>query len=230
MALDTTNTILAYEDMLKAGMHFGRKRTVFHPGMDEFLFTVKDGICIIDLLKTQEKLIAAAEELKTALTSGKLVLFVAATKQAEEGIRAIADEVQMPYVLTRWLGGTLTNFKVINSRVRKLEELEKMAAEGGLEKYAKHEQVRMRRELAKMQDRFGGLKRLTRMPDLVFVASLKEGKLAVSESARMNVPVIAIANTDSNPRDIAVAIPANDRSKISVDLLLNTIREQLLVR
>jgi small subunit ribosomal protein S2 len=219
--------LLPYEDMLKAGMHFGRKKTVFNPGMGKYVFSVREGISIIDLLKTQEQLKSVIAFIKTAVEEGKLILFAAPTAQSRDGVKALAEALGMPYVLDRWIGGTLTNFKVINSRVRRLEEMEKAQASGGWDKYTKKERVVMERDLAKMKNKFDGLKKLTRMPDVVFVSSVKEGKLAIAEATKMGVTRIGVVNTDANPRDVHHAIPANDRSKMSLDLLLKVMLQNL---
>jgi len=224
---DLQDTLLSYEQMLQAGMHFGRKRTVFNPRMSQYVFTVRDGICIIDLLKTQEAAKAASGYLNKTLQEAGLVLFVAPTKQSQESVKALADAAGMPYVLDRWLGGTLTNFKIINLRVKRLVELEDQKARGAWDKYTKKEQLELDRELADMKKNFEGLKKLTRMPDLLFVASVKEGKLAIHEAKKMGVKVIAVANTDADPLGITHVVPANDRSKKSVDLIVDAIRENL---
>jgi small subunit ribosomal protein S2 len=221
------DTLISYEGMLQAGMHFGRTRTVFNPRMGQYVFTVRDGICIIDLLKTQETVVKALDILNKALQEGGLVLFVAPTKQSQESVRALADAAGMPYVMDRWLGGTLTNFKVINARVKHLVELEEAKAKGDWEKYTKKEQVELERTLRDMTRNFDGLKKLTRMPDLVFVASVKEGKLAIHEAKKMGVNVVAIANTDANTDGLTQVIPANDRSKKSVDLIVDALRQNL---
>ena len=188
-----------YEEMLKAGMHFGRKKTVFHPGMERYVFTVRDGICIIDLIKTQAQLRNTIEAVKKVVKESGLVLFVSLTKQSSEGIKDLAESLNMPYVLDRWLGGTLTNFKIINSRVKRLEEMEKQQKTGELDKYTKKERLGFEKEIKKMQRNFEGLKKLTRLPDLVFVTSLKESALPVREAKRMGIKVAAISNTDANP-------------------------------
>jgi small subunit ribosomal protein S2 len=202
--------LIPYDDMLKAGMHFGRKRTVFSPRMNSCVFTVRDGICIIDLLKTQERLGEAIAFLKQALSVNGLLLFVAPTKQSQESVRALADAVNMPYVTERWIGGTLTNFKAINGRVKRLVDMEQARATGGWEKYTKKERVVLEKELEKMRVNFEGLKKLTRM-----------------EARKMGVKVVAVGNTDASPEGIEHVICANDRSKKSVDLLVNAIRAQL---
>lgn len=219
--------LLPYEEMLKAGMHFGRKKTVFNPAMEKYVFTVRDGICIIDLLETQEKLKQAIAYIKGAMEEGKLILFVAPTAQSRDGVKALAEALGMPYVLDRWIGGTLTNFKVINSRVRRLEEMEKAQASGGWDKYTKKERVVLEREMQKMKNKFDGLKKLTRIPDLMFVSSVKEGKLPIAEAQKMGVKLVGIVNTDADPKDVNQAIPANDRSKMSLDLLLGAMLKEL---
>jgi small subunit ribosomal protein S2 len=225
--MNASETLIPYDHMLRAGMHFGRKRTVFNPRMLPSIYSVRDGICIIDLLKTQQSLVQAIEKLNSTLQAGGLVLFVAPTKQSQEGVKALADAAGMPWVLDRWLGGTLTNLRNIQGRVKHLVQLEDDKAAGRWEKYTKKEQLELDRELAGMKVKFDGLKKLTRMPDLAFVASLKEGALAVHEAKKMSVPIIAIANTDANPDGIAVAVCANDRSKQSMDLLLQAVRDNL---
>lgn len=216
-----------YEDMLRAGMHFGRKKTVFNPKMSKYVFTVKEGICILDLLKTQAELKQATEYLKKILTDGGLVLFVGITKQSVDGIKSLAETLGMPYVLDRWIGGTLTNFKVISGRVKMMEEMEKKQGSGELDKYTKKERLLFERELKKMQERFGGLRKLIRLSDVVFVSSLKESSLPVRESRRMKIPIVAIANTDSDPDDVQYVIPANDRSKKSIDLIIEALKNEL---
>lgn len=234
---------IPYEDMLRVGMHFGRKRTVFNPAMESYVFTVRDGICIIDLLKTQTQLKNSIEFLRktinppTGLASpkalptehgGGLILFVALTKQSSEKIKDLAESLNMPYVLDRWLGGTLTNFRVISERIKKLEEMEQAQKSGELEKYTKKERTIFSKELEKMQAKFGGLKKLTRLPDVIFVSSLKESELPVHEAKKAGVKIVGIVNTDSNPNEINYIIPANDRSKKSVDLILETIKRELI--
>lgn len=225
--LNTIGPEVNYEDMLKAGMHYGRKRTVLNPSMSRYVFTVRDGICIIDLLKTQAQLSNSVEFIKKTLKSGGMVLFVGITKQSSEAIKNLAESLNMPYVVDRWLGGTLTNYKVINARVKKLEGLENDMKSGALDKYTKKEHLMLSKELVKMTTRFHGLKKLTRLPDAIFVSSLKESSLAVKEAKKMGIKVVGIANTDSNPDEIDYMIPANDRSKRSVDLIVDIITREL---
>ncbi|HEY4474567.1 MAG TPA: 30S ribosomal protein S2 [Candidatus Paceibacterota bacterium] len=221
-------TQVSYEDMLKAGMHFGRKKTVYNPLMSRYVFTVRDGICIIDLLKTQVQLKNSIEFLKSTLAKNGIVLFVALTKQSVDSTKELAEALNMPYVLDRWLGGTLSNYKVISSRVKKLEELEKATKSGELDKYTKKERMMFNKELQKMSVHFEGLKKLTRLPDAVFVSSLKESALPIREAKKIDIKTLGIANTDSNPDDMDYVIPANDRSKRSVDLIMEIIKNELV--
>lgn len=213
---------------MRAGMHFGRKKTVFNPAMERYVFTVRDGICIIDLLKTQVQLNNSIEFLKKTISNGGLVLFVALTKQSSEKVKDLAESLNMPYVLDRWLGGTLTNFKIMNERIKKLEEMEQDQKSGELEKYTKKERTVFNKELDKMRVKFEGLKKLTRVPDAIFVSSLKESALPVREAKRVGVKIAGIANTDSNPDEIDYVIPANDRSKKSVDLIIEAMKNELI--
>jgi small subunit ribosomal protein S2 len=219
--------LIPYENMLKAGMHFGRRKTVFNPAMGKYVFTVRDGICIIDLLLTQEKLKSMIEFLQKSVSEGKLILFVAPTTQSREATKTLAESLGMPYVLDRWIGGTLTNFKVINSRVKKLEDMERAKANGELEKYTKKERMMFDKEMTKMSHHYEGLKKLTRLPDIVFVSSVKEGHLPVAEARKIGITLAGIVNTDADPKTVQYAVPANDRSKISLDLILNAIAESL---
>ncbi|HXK36662.1 MAG TPA: 30S ribosomal protein S2 [Candidatus Paceibacterota bacterium] len=224
----TENTeLIPYQQMLEAGMHFGRKRTVFNPAMGDNVYAVRDGICIIDLPKTQESIATTIEFLNSVLAVGGMVLWVAPTKQSQDGIKKLADQTGMPYVLDRWLGGTLTNFKNLNGRVKRLIELEEERDAGGWMKYTKKEQLELTREVQDMQKKFDGLKKLTRIPDAIFVSSLKEGELAVHEAKLTGVKVAAIANTDADPTGVTKVICANDRSKRSVDLVLEAIAKNL---
>ncbi len=223
MAETNTQFLPAYDDMVKAGMHFGRKKSIFHPNMKPFIYTLKDNIYILDLIKTSDKLIKAVDFLRRTAAEGKTILFVGLTKQSAEVVKETAVELGMPYVVNRWLGGTLTNFKTIIERVKYLESLEKEKAEGGFEGYTKKEKILKDREIENLQRRFGGIRKLTKIPDLIFVSSLKESQLPVHEAKLTGVKVVGIVNTDSDPKQIDYSITANDNSKRSVELILGAI-------
>ncbi len=218
------SNIPSYEDMIKSGMHFGRKKTIFHPGMRPFIYATKESIYLLDLIKTSEAIGSAIEYLQRSISEGKLVLFVGLTQQSIESVQATAEALQMPYVVGRWLGGTLTNFKVIISRLKHLEALEKEKATGGFEKYTKKEVILKEREMVALQKKYNGLRKLTRIPDVIFVASLKESQLPIREAKIAGVKTIGIVNTDSDPSQLTYAIPANDNARRSVELILEAIR------
>lgn len=217
-----------YEDMIKAGMHFGRKRTIFHPNMAPFVYTLKENIYILDLVKTNETLVKAIEFIKQAVADGKLILFVGLTKQSTAAVKNTAEALNSPFVIDRWLGGTFTNFKTIISRVKYLEDLEKKQATGDFEKYTKRERVMKEREMAALRRKFEGIRKLTRVPDVLFVSSLKESQLPIHEAKLSNVKTVGIVNTDSNPKQIDFPISANDNSKKSVELILETIKNAII--
>ena len=216
-----------YENMIKAGMHFGRKKSFFHPRMKPFIYTLKENLYIIDLIKTRDSLVKAVEFLRQAKEEGKVIIFVGTSKQAGDAVKSTAQALGMPFVVNRWLGGTITNFKTIMERVKYLDELESQKASGAFEKYTKKEQLMKQKEIDSLGMRFEGIRKLTKIPDVVFVSSLKDGALAVREAKRMGVKLVGIVNTDSNPDDLDYAIPANDNSKKSVELILEVIKEEL---
>lgn len=220
----TTSFLPAYEDMVKSGMHFGRKKTIFNPNMKPYVYALKDNIYVLDLIKTADTIAKAIDFLKKSVADGKLILFVGLTKQSAEAVKSAAESLGAPYVINRWLGGTLTNFKTIIGRVKYLEDLEKKQAEGGFDKFTKKEKILKEREIAALKQKFDGIRKLTRVPDVIFVTSLKESQLPVREAKRAGVKVVGIVNTDSDPKQIDFPIAANDNSKKSVELILEAIR------
>ncbi len=220
---------LDYDDMIRAGMHFGRKKTVFNPNMLPFIHTVKEHIYIFDLIKTNEYLEKATAFLKKMIEEGKNVLFVGLTKQSASSVQAIAEDLHMPYVINRWLGGTLTNFKTIMARVAFLDELEREQKAGGFEKYTKKERIMKERQIVVLKEKFGGIRTMTKIPDVVFLSSLKESQLPLREAKLMGVQTVAIVNTDSDPKQVTYPVPANDNSKKSVELILTSIKNNLIV-
>ena len=166
--------------------------------------------------------------MRDAVIAGKTILFVGITKQSGEGIKSTAEALGMPYVAERWLGGTFTNFKIIISRVKHLEQLEKEQMSGGFDKYTKKEKLLKEREIISLRQKYDGLRKLNKVPDIVFVSSLKESQLVVREAKISGVSIIGIVNTDSNPKQLDYPIPANDNSKRSVELILNAIKNGLM--
>lgn len=227
MENNTQQFLPAYDDMIKAGMHFGRKKTIFHPNMKPFVYSLKDNIYILDLIKTGDSILTALDFLKKSVAEGKTILFVGLTKQSVASIQSAAETLGSPYVINRWLGGTLTNFKTIISRVKYLEDLEKKQAENGFAEYTKKEKIMIEREMAALRQKFDGIRKLNKVPDIVFVSSLKESQLPVHEAKLAGVKLVGIVNTDSNPEQLDYPIIANDNSKKSVELIMDAIVKSL---
>ncbi len=219
-SLDLSKIEQTLEEMMKAGVHFGHQKARRNPKMDEYIFTTRKGINILDLQKTQERLEEALAFLISVKKSGKAILFVGTKIQSKDLVRDIATELQMPFVSERWLGGTFTNFKVIRGRTRYLVDGEAMLARGEFKKYTKFEQMKKIEELEKMEKRMGGIKNMADLPGVVFAASVKEDNLAITEAKKMGIPVIAIADTNVNPSGIDFPIPANDDAISSLKLIL----------
>lgn len=221
--------IPSYEEMLLAGMHYGRKKTVKNPKMDPFIYALKDTIHLINIFKTEDQLKKGLEFLKKVKESGGVILWTALTKYSESKIIEIADLLAMPYIKDRWLGGTLTNFKTLQERIKYYKELdEKWKDAEYMEKLTKKEKHDMEKELMNLREKFQGTERMTRVPDVVFLTSLREGALPVREAKRVGVKIVAICNTESDPTSVDYAIPANDNARQSVELILETIKKVLI--
>lgn len=213
-----------YESMLAAGMHYGRKRTVFHPKMEQFVYAQRETIHIFDLLKTRKSLEQASVFLKNIKDNGGAILWVASTAQSSDKIREVATTLNMPYVANRWLGGTLTNFKTIRSRVDYYQQLSaRLEKEEERAKIIKKELVKLEKELRDLKEKFEGLRGLAQLPEVIFITSLREGKLAAKEARRSGVKSVAVVNTESDPTLVDYPIPANDNARSSIELILDTV-------
>ena len=222
--MSETQTHFSYDDMIKSGMHFGRKKSVFHPNMKSYIYSLKDSIHIIDLLKTELAITSSINAMKKIIDARGMILFVGLTTQSADSIKKTAEELNMPYVINRWLGGTFTNFKTVISRVKHLEGLEGEKNTGAWDKYTKHERVMKEKEISKLRIKFDGLRLLTKLPDMVFVSSAKKSELPIREARKMSVKIAGIINTDSDPLKIDYPIPANDNAKKSVELIMNFLK------
>jgi small subunit ribosomal protein S2 len=220
VSLDLTKIEVSLDEMMKSGVHFGHQKARRNPKMDEYIYTTRKGINIIDLQKTQEKLKEALAFIQSVKKSGKNILFVGTKIQAKDLVREVAEAAQMPFVSERWLGGTFTNFKNIRGRVRYLLDGEAMLAQGGFKKYTKFEQMKKLEELEKMEKRMGGIKNMPELPAAIFATSVKDDNLAITEARKLGIPVIAIADTNVDPRYIDYPIPANDDAISSLRLIL----------
>lgn len=215
------------EDMLKAGMHFGHRTNRWHPKMKQFIFTSKNGIYIIDLRKTQEKLQEALEFMAKLVAEGKNILFVGTKSQVSASLKKMAEESGQPYIVGNWLGGYLTNFPVVKKSVKKYMDLIEKRETGKLEKYTKKERLNFDREIKKLEARVGGLTALNKLPDALFIWDIKEEETAVREAKQKNIPIIAVCDTNVNPEEASYPIPANDDSTKTIKLILDAIKDAL---
>ena len=213
------------EKMEEAGLHFGHRTSRLHPNMKQYLSCIKNTVHIIDLEKTAEKLKEALKFIQELVAEEKLLLIVGTKIQVKDLVKKMAEESDLPYVDERWLGGTLTNFKTIRGRVEYFQDTEKKKKAGELEKYTKKERIKIDRELGGLKIRFGGLTKLTRLPDAVFVLDIRKDDLAVKEAKMKGIKTIAICDTNVDPNLIDYPIPANDDAISSVKYILEKVEE-----
>lgn len=213
--------------MLKSGVHFGHQLSKRHPKMKPYIFTAKSGFHILNLEQTQEKLGEALVFINKIVANGGTILFLGTKKQAQSIVMKHAKETGMPYVTTRWLGGTFTNFGEISKLVKKYSALKKEQSSGGLEKYTKKEKLEIEREITKLDSLVGGIEGITKVPDAIFVIDVKKEKTAVAEAAVRNIPIIAMCDTNVNPDDVNYIIPANDDAVRSIELVTSIIAEEI---
>ena len=214
------------KQLLEAGVHFGHKTSRWHPKMAPYIHSKRQDSHIIDLAKTVEALEKALPVITKTVESGKKVLFVGTKKQSKEAVRTTAESVNQPYVVERWVGGMLTNSGTINQQIKKLKTLEKRMATGELAKrYSKLEVQRYAEEIEALNTRYGGIKDLMGRPGIVFVTDAIAGANAIREAKVLNIPVVALVDTNVNPDGIDYVIPANDDAIKGVQLLLDYVAE-----
>ncbi len=219
------------KELLDAGVHFGHLKRKWNPNMAPFIFMERNGIHIIDLEKTVEKLDEAAAAIKQIAKSGRKILFVATKKQAKEIVTDSIKKINMPYVTERWPGGMLTNFPTIRKAVKKMGTIDKMASDGTFGNLSKREKLQITRQRAKLEKNLGSIADLTRLPAAIFVVDISKEYIAVREAIRLSIPIFAMVDTNSDPTIIDFPIPSNDDASKSIDLIIsiiaNAIREGL---
>ncbi len=216
------------EDLLKVGLHFGHRTSKWHPKMEPYIFTVRNGIHIIDIEETLKGLLAAGDFLEKVAREKKIILFVGTKPTIKDLVKKTAQEVECPYVVERWLGGTLTNFSTINKSIKKYIELKKDKEKGGWERYVKKERVTLEKELERLEKKFGGIEKLERLPDVVVILDVKEQDTAVKEARDKNIPLIGLCDTNVNPEGIDYVIPGNDDSIKGVSFVLDFFKKAIL--
>ncbi len=226
MNFDTLDVSL--EGLLKAGVHFGHLKSRRHPKMDEYIYTTRKNINIVNLQKTVEKMEKAAAFLTGVVKSGKPILFVGMKKQTHDTITSIAKHVGQYYMVDRWLGGTLTNFTCIRGRARHLQDLEEKFASGEFKKYTKFEQAKKMEEVSRLQKKVGGIKGMEVLPGAIIIADVKDAGLVLHEANKMNVPIIGIVDTNTDPSRVDYPIPGNDDALSSLRLLFGYLGKVVL--
>lgn len=228
------NHQLEYKDLLDAGVHFGHLTRKWNPKMAPYIFMEKNGIHIIDINKTLACLDEACAAVKHVVRSGRKIMFVATKKQAKEIVADEARRLKMPYVTERWLGGMLTNFVTVRKSLKKLGTIEKLLKEEGASNLQKKEKLMLMREKDKLERVLGGISDSTRLPSAIFVVDVKKEHIAVTEARKLNIPVFAIVDTNSDPSNVDFLIPANDDAFKSISLIVNAfgkaIEEGLMER
>ena len=216
-----------FEQLLEAGSHFGHLKSKWNPHMAPFIFTEKKGIHIIDLHKTVVKIDEAAAAMKQIAKSGKKILFVSTKKQGQDIVSTHAASIGMPYVTERWSGGMLTNFGTIRKAIRKMTQIDKMGEDGTLAILSKRERLQVSRQRDKLDKILGSIVDMTRLPAAIFIVDVRKEHIALAEARKLKIPVFAIVDTNSDPRNVDFVIPANDDATKSIDLITRTLAESV---
>lgn len=219
---------ITLKTLLEAGVHFGHRTKRWNPKMKPYIFTERNGVHIIDLQQTVSQLDKACTYVRNMVAGGGTLLFVGTKRQAADIIAAEAQRCNMPYVNKRWLGGTLTNFRTIRSRVEFLEDLERRRDNGEFARLPKKEVLRLNETLERLQQRLGGLRTLERLPDAIFIVDTRREELAVKEANRLGIPIIAVVDTNCDPDPITIVIPSNDDAIRAIKLMVSTIANAVL--
>jgi small subunit ribosomal protein S2 len=216
------------QDLLMAGTHFGHLTRRWNPKMKKYIFMQRNGIYIIDLKKSLECLQAAASALVEIVRNGDKVLFVGTKKQAKDIIKAEAERCNMYYVNERWLGGMLTNYSTIKKSIKRLKNIEKMSADGTYDKLTKKEIMGYEKEREKLEKVLGGIREMTRLPGAIFVVDTKKEAIAVAEATKLDIPIFAIVDTNSDPDEVDYAIPGNDDAFKSINVITHALADAVL--
>jgi small subunit ribosomal protein S2 len=213
------------KDLLDAGVHFGHLTRKWNPNMAPYIYTERNGVHIIDLYKTVAKIEESAVALEKIAASGRKILFVATKKQAKDIVADKAAAVNMPYITERWPGGMLTNFITIRKAVKKMAQIDRMKTDGSFNALSKREQLQINRQRAKLEKNLGSISDMTRLPGALFVIDVKKEHIAVSEAQKLNIPVFALVDTNSDPRAVDFVIPANDDASKSIDKVMGYLTD-----
>ena len=221
-------SVISMKQLLEAGVHFGHQTRRWNPKMAEYIYTERNGIYIIDLQKSVGKVDEAYYAIKDIVADGGKILFVGTKKQAQDSIKSEAERCGMFYVNERWLGGMLTNFKTIQSRVARLKEIEKMAEDGTFEVLHKKEVIALKKEWEKLEKNLGGIKEMKNIPDAIFVVDPKKERICVQEAHTLGIPLIGIADTNCDPEELDYVIPGNDDAIRAVKLIVAKMADAVM--
>ncbi len=221
-------SVISMKQLLEAGVHFGHQTRRWNPKMGEYIYTERNGIYIINLQKTVKKIVEAYDFIKEVAESGESILFVGTKKQAQDSIKEEAVRVGMYYVNARWLGGMLTNFKTIQKRIERLNQLKKMEEDGTFDLLTKKEATKLKLEIEKLEKYLGGIKDMKKLPGALFVVDPRKEKIAVAEAHKLGIPVVAIVDTNCDPDEVDYVIPGNDDAIRAVKLIASTMANAII--
>ena len=221
-------SVISMKQLLEAGVHFGHQTRRWNPKMAEYIYTERNGIHIIDLQKSVGKVDEAYYAIKDIVADGGTVLFVGTKKQAQDAVKLEAERCGMFYVNERWLGGMLTNFKTIQSRVARLKKIEEMSEDGTFDVLPKKEVIALRKEWSKLEKNLGGIKNMKRIPDAIFIVDPKKERICVQEAHTLGVPLIGIADTNCDPEELDYVIPGNDDAIRAVKLIVAKMADAVI--
>lgn len=220
--------VVSMKQLLEAGVHFGHQTRRWNPKMAPYIFTERNGIYIIDLQKTVKKLEEAYMFVRDTAANGGEILFVGTKKQAGDSVKEEAERCGMHYVNARWLGGMLTNFKTMRTRIARLNQLQKMQADGTFDLLPKKEVIKLQLEIAKLEKYLGGVKEMKKLPGALFVVDSRKEKNAIAEARKLNIPIVAIVDTNCDPDEIDYVIPGNDDAIRAIKLISQTMANAVL--
>jgi len=215
-------------ELFEAGVHFGHKKERSHPRAKEYIFILREGVYVIDLEKTRDYLEKALNYLKREVSSGKIILFVGTKRQAKIIVKKVAENLGMPYVIKRWLGGTLTNFETLKRNISELERLENQTKSSEFELLTKKEKKLITDKLTRLQETFGGVRLMKNLPDVIFIVDCAREDIAVAEANIMEIPIVGTCDTDADPSKINYPIPSNDEANKSIEMIMSLVEEALL--
>ena len=221
-------SVISMKQLLEAGVHFGHQTRRWNPKMAPYIYTERNGIYIIDLQKSVGKVDEAYKAMADIAADGGTILFVGTKKQAQDAIKTEAERCNMFYVNERWLGGMLTNFKTIQSRINRLKEIEAMEEDGTFDVLPKKEVIKLKKELDKLQKNLGGIKEMKKIPDAIFIVDPKKERICVQEAHSLGIPLIGIADTNCDPEELDYVIPGNDDAIRAVKLIVSKMADAVI--